>query len=779
MFLVLVSNIYASTSQLSTTRMWEKLVLNKELAMFEACSVHLVIEEIQYLVGKGKSKIRSYELEPLNFPIIISNPRYIILGPQHIDPRKSCFVRVHIDPSGCKDLRYRGFLKSSSGSVSPIYHRLSATYLNPVFDQKLLHAIELGLDSIHFEKSMSEAVSGEMDFKIFKSGLIFIHVEIQKKRSHYRRLAHANSVLYFAEHLYKERGFSVSSPLRFVIGIEYSEEAHSFLSKYMMSPTCWEYREAVKYSDGDISDLWFTYVRRVFQKITVTTETNWKYFESLQSKCSSEIPMYVGVRDLDNMEKYHQDVRSWEGKDSNVHVASRQVLFKNVSLATEPPEGGIVFTPLTKTIAASEIIYNSIDDAAHFITCAPTQVPGFLSLLGYISAFDLTTWLMLLVTGLGSGLLLQTILWKAQKVSKYDWYPVAFVLSILLGQGNRFIHLSRLIGGCWVLSGIVISFFYQGENINRLTAPLSPKNMETFEELLKSNFTIHSVESNKVLLQEIQNVATYAEIRGPKYVEKFLKDYKKKYSKIVQYWVLFTQLHYFNNRNLTLKQVNEKLTGRLIVPRTYEEMVEQLNEDYLYDIIQKCGFEAIIDRQVNIKAMETRLKSGGVRKSKIAISKSPYGFLSESWMFQEIPWPPIPFLIKVRSLLQSGLVPWWRSWVVRYKSWNSTVVNAQDSIQSVKPMSTSDNFVVVFCIHSVVIAISVLVLLAEFVTKVTVRIPKRFKGGKKQQDCSDVFTIRPVGASPSTKSRFRNCFVTFMVSLKRDFVKGCIRKRNF
>ncbi|CAL8140179.1 unnamed protein product [Orchesella dallaii] len=739
MFLVLVSNIYVSTSQLSTTRMWEKLVLNKELAMFEACSVHLVIEEIQYLVGKGKSIIRSYELEPLNFPIIISNPRYIILGAQHIgrvshsmtcdgrpivmngpkflfyappDPRSSCFVRVHIDPSGCKDLRYRGFLKTSSGSISPIYHRLSATYLNPVFDQKLLHAIEVGLDSIHFEKSMSEAVSGEMDFKIFKSGLIFIHVEIQKKRSHYRRLGHA----------------------------------HYFLAKYMMSPTCWEYREAVKYSDGDISDLWFTYFRRVFQKITVTTETNWKYFESLQSKCSSGIPMYAGVKDLDNMEKDHQDVRTWK-------------------------EGGIV--------AASEIVYNSIDDAAHFITCAPTQVPGFLSLVGYISSFDLATWLMLLVTGLGSGVLLQTILWKAQKVSKYDWYPATFVLNVLLGQGTPFIHLSRLIGGCWILSGIVISFFYQGENINRLTAPLSPKNMETFEELLKSNFTIHSVESNKILLQEIHHVATYAELRGPKYVEKFLKDYKKKYSKIVQYWVLFTQLFYFNNRNLTLKQINEKLTGRLIVPRTYEEMVEQLNEDYLYDIIQKCGFEAIIDRQVNIKAIETRLKSGGVRKSKIAISKSPYGFLSESWMFQEIPWPPTPFLIKVRSLLQSGLVPWWRSWVVRYKSWNSTVVNAQDSIQSVKPLSTNDNFEVVFYIHSVVIAISVLVLLAEFVTKQTFRITKRFRGGKEQQDCSDVFTIRSVGANPSTKSRLRNRFVTFMVGLKRYFLKGCIRKRNF
>ncbi|CAL8140183.1 unnamed protein product [Orchesella dallaii] len=759
--------------------MWEKLVLNKELAMFETCSVHLVIEEIQYLVGKGKSIIRSYELEPLNFPIIISNPRYIILGPQHIgrvshimtcdgrpivmngpkflfyappDPRKSCFVRIHIDPSGCKDLRYRGFLKTSSGSVSPIYHRLSATYLNPVFDQKLLHAIEVGLDYIHFEKSMSEAVSGEMDFKIFKSGLIFIHVEIQKKRSHYRRLAHANSVLYFAEHLYKERGFSVSPPLRFVIGIEYSEEAHSFHSKYIMSPTCWEYREAVKYSDGDISDLWFTYVRRVFQKITLTTETNWK--SSRRKKLG-------------------------KGKDSNVHSAIIQVLFKNVSLATEPPEGGIVYTPFTKTIAASEIVYNSIDDAAHFITCAPTQVPGFLSLVGYISSFDLATWIMLLVTGLGSGLLLQTILWKAQKVSKYDWYPTTFVLNVLLGQGTQFIHLSRLIGGCWILSGIVISFFYQGENINRLTAPLFPKNMETFEELLKSNLTIHSVESNKILLQEIQHVATYAELRGPKYVEKFLKDYKKKYSKIVQYWVLFTQLFYFNNRNLTLKQINEKLTGRLIVPRTYEEMVEQLNEDYLYDIIQKCGFEAIIDRQVNIKAIETRLKSGGVRKSKIAISKSPYGFLSESWMFQEIPWPPTPFLIKVRSLLQSGLVPWWRSWVVRYKSWNSTVVNAQDSIQSVKPLSTNDNFEVVFYIHSVVIAISVLVLLAEFVTKQTFRITKRFRGGKEQQDCSDVFTIRSVGANPSTKSRLRNRFVTFMVGLKRYFLKGCIRKRNF
>ncbi|CAL8140181.1 unnamed protein product [Orchesella dallaii] len=291
----------------------------------------------------------------------------------------------------------------------------------------------------------------------------------------------------------------------------------------------------------------FSNVRRVFQKIIVTPKTNWKYFESLQSKFSSRIPMYAGVKGLDSLAKGNQNVKDWAGKFSSVLAAIVQVLFKNFTLTPEDPEGGAVFQPITKTIAATEIMYNSNDDATHFITCAPTQVPGFLSLLGYISAFDLGTWLMLLATGLGSGLFLRMILWEAHKVSEYDWYSATFVLNVLLGQGTRVIHVSRWVGGCWIMS----------------------------------------VESNRILLDEIEYLASYEDKRGSKYGTRFRRDYKKKWSKVVDYWVLFTQLYYFNHRNMTMKQVFDKLAGRLIPPKTYYEMVQQLNKEYHLNIIKK------------------------------------------------------------------------------------------------------------------------------------------------------------------------------------------------
>ncbi|CAL8140173.1 unnamed protein product [Orchesella dallaii] len=331
----------------------------------------------------------------------------------------------------------------------------------------------------------------------------------------------------------------------------------------------------------------FSNVRRVFQKIIVTPKTNWKYFESLQSKFSSRIPMYAGVKGLDSLAKGNQNVKDWAGKFSSVLAAIVQVLFKNFTLTPEDPEGGAVFQPITKTIAATEIMYNSNDDATHFITCAPTQVPGFLSLLGYISAFDLGTWLMLLATGLGSGLFLRMILWEAHKVSEYDWYSATFVLNVLLGQGTRVIHVSRWVGGCWIMSGMVITCFTKGKISMGLTAPLQLKSMETFEELMQSNLTIYSVESNRILLDEIEYLASYEDKRGSKYGTRFRRDYKKKWSKVVDYWVLFTQLYYFNHRNMTMKQVFDKLAGRLIPPKTYYEMVQQLNKEYHLNIIKK------------------------------------------------------------------------------------------------------------------------------------------------------------------------------------------------
>jgi len=54
------------------------------------------------------------------------------------------------------------------------------------------------------------------------------------------------------------------------------------------------------------------------------------------------------------------------------------------------------------SLAIKSIVPNSLFvvstpfDAVQFVTCAPLEQKKFLSLLGYISAFDLATWLVIL-----------------------------------------------------------------------------------------------------------------------------------------------------------------------------------------------------------------------------------------------------------------------------------------------------------------------------------------------------------------------------------------------
>jgi len=44
-----------------------------------------------------------------------------------------------------------------------------------------------------------------------------------------------------------------------------------------------------------------------------------------------------------------------------------------------------------------------------------------------------------------------------------------------------------------VVAGLFLSYNYQGNNIDQLTSPFSPKKFETFSEILDNNCTLYSL----------------------------------------------------------------------------------------------------------------------------------------------------------------------------------------------------------------------------------------------------------------------------------------------
>ncbi|CAL8143377.1 unnamed protein product [Orchesella dallaii] len=625
--------------QKPTTILREKLNLDNELSMmFRSCSVHIVLNEILKKTRSG-FKIDSYELTPFSFPVIISNYLYTLGTKIDIDyfmscndntapivanqefkflvppnPKIQCFAMVHITPKACK--------------------------FASVFDYRIQEA-KANDGSIIGDETASFSLRPE--FKIFKSGLIIIHVEMHDSDLHHGGIDYSESPLFLMESLFEEQGYSAAAPTMFRFQIKFSDIMKSYVVNNTMAMVCWENYPTdklnrplryISYGEEGGYAIMRVYpklmISRVFQSFHLTSNISWQYFETLHSKCNGGVRLGK-AHQLGNMYRKTGQIRGWRGDDILFHASVLHSLSINLTSDSEMGKRFFGYMTMTTTEPMTEVYFNTFNHAVHFITCAPTQTPGFLSIIGYISAFDIATWLMLMISGLGSGLLLHRVMWKKQEVLKSDWYPVSFVFNVLLGQATKYIRMEKWIGGCWILVGVVISFFYQGENINRLTAPILPKSMDTFDELLKSNLTIDSVHSSLALIQEIK--------MGPRNLERthgsggradFYKLFEETMSEKVGDLMLFLQLYFVKHSNMTMGQVRKTFESRIEIPHTFFDFMKILEPNYYFGKVSKRTQNVFVDTRGNIQAMEGRLKLGGIDQETIVVSKSNYGFMYDS-----------------------------------------------------------------------------------------------------------------------------------------------------
>ncbi|CAL8143379.1 unnamed protein product [Orchesella dallaii] len=672
-----------------TTIFRETLMLDNEISMmFRSCSVHIVLNEI--VKEKNNSfQIDSYELSPFTFPVIISKYLYVLRRDKSFEyfmrcgdyiapivarnqefkfwvppnPRMQCFAMVHIVPKACKiwthaqlEMEYR------DGLIAYEDYRVPDTILLPVFD----HRIQKALAATKKPKGdRNVGVNSGPEFKVFKSGLIIIQVEMRDSDSYHDGIDYTESPLFLMEFLFERYGYSAAAPTMFLFKIGFSEIMKSYVVSKTLAMVCWENyppdwvkRPGQKVRvDGDFiifRERPELTVTRVFQRFLTTSNTLWQYFESLHSKCGGGVNLQTAHM-LKNVYIKTGQIRKWKGDDNLFHASVIQSLCINLTAQAEMGKRYFIFASKATTDPITEAFFNTFNHAVHFITCAPTQTPGFLSILGYMSAFDIPTWLMLMISGLGSGLLLHRLMWKKQKVLKSDWYPVSFVFNVLLAQGTKYIHVDKWIGGCWILVGVVITFFYQGENINRLTAPILPKRIETFDELLRSNLTIDSSHSSMDGLRELQTMpAEYEKIIGPGHSEYLFRLFESTMSEHYGDHILFLKLYYVKNSNMTMKQVRKKLKNRITVPRTFFEFMKELDPNYNFEKVSNCGQNVLVDTLGNIQAIEGRLRLGGVDPENIVVSKTNYGVTYENWLINGVPWPSSPFTIKLHSLFHSG-----------------------------------------------------------------------------------------------------------------------------
>jgi hypothetical protein len=173
-------------------------------------------------------------------------------------------------------------------------------------------------------------------------------------------------------------------------------------------------------------------------------------------------------------------------------------------------------------------------DRLTFLSCGRTSSTG-ISFIGFISAFDVITWGLILSSYVGLRALICVWLdFRVVVAPKVLLRRLARVclssLDILLEQGdslwgNNKLRLSWLywISSGLLLGGLVLSNFYRGENISALSAPLGIKPLTSFEELLQFNYTIYSkifVNMEEILTLELtQSPSLYNSSEMNQYTE--------------------------------------------------------------------------------------------------------------------------------------------------------------------------------------------------------------------------------------------------------------------
>jgi len=344
--------------------------------------------------------------------------------------------------------------------------------------------------------------------------------------------------------------------------------------------------------------------------------------------------------------------------------------------------------------AQKSIIPNSVfvdstqDDAVHFVTCAPLEQRKFLSLLGYISAFDLATWMVILFSVVLSILSWNYIIVKTKTSS----FSAVFIPKILLGQGTNDIQYVRLITGAWVLAGLVLTNNYQGNNIDQLTSPFSPKKFETFSEVLEKNFTVYSLPLYYDLLQlDVPNRAQEKEITP-----------ESNYEYYSYIWnpseVTFGKLFLNQKSKNTTTRLSEVLKRFVKIPVDFSDMLNMLPFKYYVDAISKCKQDIFADTLTNVLKLRSNLLKVYIEDSHISQSKVAFGQMYQFWKIGGLQIPAEEYARRRFGLIESGIIYLWKGWKIRSESWNDTVEAEKQISSGFKPISIESNVVVVFYI---------------------------------------------------------------------------------
>jgi hypothetical protein len=310
--------------------------------------------------------------------------------------------------------------------------------------------------------------------------------------------------------------------------------------------------------------------------------------------------------------------------------------------------------------------YMSLHSTAYsFLTCDGLLSFPRPSFLLFLSAFNLTVWVALLIATFSLAFFLQISFnlseykqhcQQSSRISSSALSALLLPLTILLEQGINVKHHSSCITltiliHSWSLVCVILSNAYKGQNIVELTAPLKPTLLDSFKQLVEFKFSIFSKKQQMYQFDKEE------------YTDHYLHDM----TELMRAFYLFTDSigkdkeggemdsdHPWNGENYTeLRDLVENVFRQTTALNKAENRT-------LLETILECNRSALVDVSDTVDTYEVQLRR--MRGNKfIGKGKPPFLFPVESgWMTRSVKDPSLDR--RLQRILQAGIPRMWKDY---------------------------------------------------------------------------------------------------------------------
>lgn len=448
---------------------------------------------------------------------------------------------------------------------------------------------------------------------------------------------------------------------------------------------------------------------KTIEKIT------YRFYRNLKTDWSVTCENCAPQKVFDTMISRSDYVGSWHGQPE-LEMKFLNLLFPN-STFTLDPSLVLVLPTLNIYNGIRPLLYsaNKLIHGYFFITCANIVEIGGLSLKGYVSAFDKTTWICLGMSSLTTALILVRVLHRMKLRNS-----IVLSLFVLLEQGclGAFPKNFRWVTGVWILAGIVLSNIYKGDNITSLTAPLPSFKLERFEQLLARNFS-YFMAPNAMKMQHWKEFMTLKSIARNLNLSIGLNRKTFNFDSVTLHKEYVSTI---NSQFLTLnnqsRQLVDVISRNMYSPKNLAQYSYFLDPGFFLARLAKCNKQAFIGHFEVIQLMAhtlSKILKPRSQKNTVSMSKDPLSNGTVVWNIYQVRFPASHFFIRYHSLWQSGLVGFWETWNTRIVTRESYIAKAHDDYEAKQPkkLDFEDNVIVVFYLYGLLALVSLLLLWKE------------------------------------------------------------------